>query len=46
VDPERALVVTVLSNRWALDQESIARILGAVYAGWPAPAGTGPPTGG
>ncbi len=36
VDPERALVVTVLSNRWALDQESIARIIAAVYAAWPA----------
>jgi CubicO group peptidase (beta-lactamase class C family) len=36
VDPDRSLVVTVLSNRWALDQESIARILVEVYAGWPA----------
>jgi CubicO group peptidase (beta-lactamase class C family) len=36
VDPERALVVTVLSNRWALDQEALARIVAAVYAGWPA----------
>jgi CubicO group peptidase (beta-lactamase class C family) len=39
VDPERALVVVVLSNRWALDQESIGRILAAVYAGWPTGAG-------
>ena len=46
VDPERELVVTVLSNRWALDQESIARILAAVYEGWPARSGTGRPTGG
>jgi len=36
VDPEHALVVTVLSNRWALDQEPIARLLAAVYAGRPA----------
>jgi CubicO group peptidase (beta-lactamase class C family) len=35
VDPEHALVVTVLSNRWALDQEPIARILAAVYDGLP-----------
>ena len=46
VDPEGALVVTVLSNRWALDQVSIARILAAVYAGWPARSGTGRPTSG
>jgi CubicO group peptidase (beta-lactamase class C family) len=36
VDPERDLVVVVLSNRWALEQEAIARILAAVYAAWPA----------
>jgi CubicO group peptidase (beta-lactamase class C family) len=36
VDPEQALVVTVLSNRWALDQEPIARILAAVYGDRPA----------
>ena len=42
-----ALVVTLLSNRWGLDQESIARVLAAVYAGWPAPLErTGRPTGG
>jgi CubicO group peptidase (beta-lactamase class C family) len=33
VDPETPLVITVLSNRWALDQEPIARIVAAVYAG-------------
>jgi CubicO group peptidase (beta-lactamase class C family) len=36
VDPERGLVAVVLSNRWAIDQESIARIVATVYAGWPA----------
>lgn len=36
VDPERALVVAVLSNQWALDQEPIARIVAAAYQGWPA----------
>jgi CubicO group peptidase (beta-lactamase class C family) len=36
VDPGRGLVVAVLSNRWGLDQESIARIIADVYAGWPA----------
>lgn len=36
VDPERGLVVVVLSNRWGLDQEPIGRIVQAVYAGWPA----------
>lgn len=36
VDPERSLVVVVLSNQWALDQEPIARIVAAVYAGQPA----------
>jgi CubicO group peptidase (beta-lactamase class C family) len=39
LDPERALVVAVLSNRWALDQEPIGRIVAAVYAGWPTGAG-------
>jgi len=36
VDPERCLVIVVLSNRWALDQEPIGRIVAAVYAGRPA----------
>jgi CubicO group peptidase (beta-lactamase class C family) len=36
VDPVQGLVVTVLSNRWALDQEPIGRIVAAVYADWPA----------
>jgi len=35
VDPERGLVVVVLSNRWAMDQEPIARVVAAVYEGWP-----------
>lgn len=34
VDPERSLVVVVLSNQWALDQEPVARIVAAVYAGF------------
>jgi len=36
VDPVRGFVVVVLSNRWALDQEPIGRIIAAVYASWPA----------
>jgi CubicO group peptidase (beta-lactamase class C family) len=36
VDPGAGLVAVVLSNQWALDQEPIARIIAAVYAGWPA----------
>jgi CubicO group peptidase (beta-lactamase class C family) len=35
VDPERGLVVVVLSNQWAMSQEPIARVLAAVYEGWP-----------
>ncbi len=35
VDPERTLVAVVLSNRWAMEQEPAARILAAVYRGWP-----------
>lgn len=31
VDPERRLVVTVLSNRWGQDQAPIARIVAAAY---------------
>jgi CubicO group peptidase (beta-lactamase class C family) len=36
VDPGHGLVVVVLSNRWGLDQECMARILAEVYAGGPA----------
>lgn len=36
VDPDHGLVVAVLSNQWALDQEPVARIVGAVYTGRPA----------
>lgn len=35
VDPERRLVAVILSNRWALGQEPIARIIAGVYQGWP-----------
>lgn len=36
VDPERSLVIVVLSNQWALAQEPIARMVAATYAGCPA----------
>jgi CubicO group peptidase (beta-lactamase class C family) len=37
VDRVPGLVVTVLSNQWALDHEPVARVVAAVYRGWPSP---------